>query len=201
MRLKSLLFVTVIVFAISINVFAFDGQRKGFILGGGIGFGMTSHTEKYKYDGTSQEFDSESKGALMTNFKIGFAPSEQVEIYYTQLSSLFKTSEAYVREVTILNAIGGIGVTYSLNPSAPTVLFNGGLGLAMWALPFEDNPPEVWSGLGLWGGVGYEFSRHYSAQLDLAYGNPKKSQSTWYASEEWSTSALSVRLTINALAY
>jgi hypothetical protein len=201
MKLSSMLIVAVVVASMAVSAFAFDGRREGFILGGGFGLGSTSHTEKHEYPGYSYSTNGESKVGFQTNFKIGWGASQQLEIYYTQISSFFSTSSVYIRDVTILDAIGAIGASYSFKPVAPTPFITGGLGMSIWAVPFEDNPPEAWSGFGLYGGVGYEFYKHYSAELDLAYGKPKLSKSYFFGSEEWSTSAFSVRLTINALAY
>lgn len=197
MRLRNVVVVVVLVAAMSVSALAFDGQRKGFILGGGVGFGMTSFTQTVEGYGQSVTSDRENKGAFMTNFKIGWGASEQLEIYYTQKSSFFGITNALDENVTILNAVGGVGVSYSLNLSAPTPFFTGGIGLATWSLPFEDNAPDTWTGFGFYVGAGYEFARHYSGELDLVYGNPGDSQGGLDAS----SSALSVRLTINALAY
>jgi len=197
MRLWSLIVVVVLVAAMSVSVYAFDGQRKGFILGGGIGFGMTSFTQTVEGYGQSVTSDRENKGAFMTDFKIGWAPTEQIEIYYDSKVSFLGMTNALGSDVTVANGEGGIGMSYSLNMAAPTFFFTGGLGLATWSLPFEDNAPDTWVGFGLYGGVGYEFAKHYSAEFDIVYGNPSDSEFGIDAS----TSALTLKLTINALAY
>jgi len=60
----------VVVFILaSTNVFAFDGKRKGFIIGGGIGGGFLSNKTSF---GSSS--NTESEGVFLT-LKIGYAPS------------------------------------------------------------------------------------------------------------------------------
>lgn len=171
---------------------AFDGQRKGFILGGGIGFGMASYTQTVN-DETS---DRENKGAVITDFKIGFAANEQTEIYYTSKVSWFSLKNVFDETVTIANGIGAVGVSYSLKTYAPTWFLTGGLGLSSWDAPFESNS-DAWIGFGLFAGAGYEFSKHYGVEFDILYGKP----STSVGGNDASTNALAVKATINALAY
>ena len=59
-----------------------DGKRKGFILGGGTGMGLISYTYEKNYNsvyyrGSSSQ--SESKAAVLTDSKIGYAPSDLVK--------------------------------------------------------------------------------------------------------------------------
>ena len=49
------------------------------------------------------------------------------------------------------------------------------LGLSSWDTPFESGSSN-WSGFGLSGGVGYEFSPHWSVQGLLLWGIPSESE-------------------------
>jgi hypothetical protein len=176
---------------------AFDGQRKGFILGGGLGFGMTTFSQTLKSGGESYTSDNENKGALTTNFKIGFAQDEQVEFYYAAKVTWFGITNVYNDDVTVANGLSAFGMTYNLKPILPTYFITGGIALATWDLPFENPAPDTWTGLGLYAGAGYEFAKHYSVEFDLLYGNPGDSE----GGLKISSNAVSFTLTVNALAY
>jgi hypothetical protein len=175
----------------------FDGKRKGFILGGGLGFGMTSFSQTLEFGGLKETSDTENKGAFATDFKIGFASDEQLEIYYASKVTWFSITNVYDEDVIVANGLNAVGVTYNLKPTSPTYFVTGGIALATWDLPFENPAPDTWFGFGLYAGGGYEFAKHYSVELDLLYGNPGDSE----AGLKISSSALSFKLSVNALAY
>jgi hypothetical protein len=176
---------------------SFDGRRQGFILGGGLGFNITSYTQTIEGNGDSYTSDRENKGAFSTNFKIGYAPNEQTEIYYTSKVSWFGFENVLGDNVTVAFGMGGIGITHNLEPAVPTFFVTGGLGYSTWSLPLEDDPPDTWYGLGIYGGGGYEFSRHYNVEFVIAYGNPSDSE----GGVEVRTNGAVFKLTVNALAY
>ena len=71
-RIFAILLIFTVLFLGSINsVQAFDGERKGFIIGLGVGTGFTSISDWEEY-----------KFGFQTDFKIGFAPSNSLTIYY-----------------------------------------------------------------------------------------------------------------------
>ncbi|MBP2681376.1 MAG: hypothetical protein H6Q78_1239, partial [Candidatus Krumholzibacteriota bacterium] len=73
--------VAVTLFATSVH--AFDGNRKGFILGGGLGPGWTSYAQGYgdSFDGEDTSA-RETKFGLATDFKIGGGINEKIMVYY-----------------------------------------------------------------------------------------------------------------------
>ena len=64
------------------NIEAFDGKRKGFFLGVGIEPGISAYREVYYRDSHLY-----GKPSVTLNYKIGYAPSEQLLIYFTTRSS------------------------------------------------------------------------------------------------------------------
>jgi hypothetical protein len=175
---------------------AFDGQRQGFILGVGGGAGLTSYTQTIAHGGGSVTSDRENEFPLMTDFRIGYAPSDALEIYWMSKVSWFSMENAYGDDVTIANGLGGLGVTYFLQPTAPSVFLAGGVGFSSWAAPLEEGV-EAWYGLGVSAGAGYEFAPHWYIQGDVCWGNP----STEEGGDDFSTNALSVKLTLNVMGY
>jgi hypothetical protein len=189
MKLRVVTLTVVLIVLMAISAPAFDGRRKGFILGGGLGFGLTSYTFSPHYPG----MDRENKGAFMSDFKIGYAPNDQLEIYYFSKVSWISADYTPENKATVSTGVGGLGTTYSLKTVLPTFYVAGGLGFSSWSFPFEDNPPDPMSGFGIFGGAGYEFSRHLNLEFDLMYGTPSKNDVT--------VKPISVKLTLNALAY
>jgi hypothetical protein len=176
---------------------AFDGERRGFILGAGLGIGGTSFTQTAEFQGQSTTSDRINRTTFISDMKLGWGASKQVEIYYTSKLSWFEMRNANGKKVQVSDGIEGIGVTYSLRKIPPTWNLSGGMALSSWSLPFEDNPPKPWLGRGYHIGVGYEFSPHYSCEIGLIHGNPGKSED----GGEISANSTIIKFTINALAY
>jgi hypothetical protein len=190
-------FVGFILFLFTANAHAWDGQRKGFLLGFGLGPGVTSFTQKVQMGMVSTESSREDKLAVMTDFKIGFAPDNTWAIYYTSKVSWFGITNVYGNKVTVTNGLGAVAVSYWFNQQAPSPFIAGGLGFSTWSLPFEDNPPDTWIGPGLFAGGGYEFSKHVSIEGYLSWGKPKDEE----FGIEVSSNALSLMFTLNVLGY
>jgi len=176
--------------------FAFDGYRSGFILGFGLGPGITSFTQTVGAGTTSLTSDRENTFGIHTDFRIGGGINEQVQIYWISKVAWFSMDNIYGSSVTVANGMGGLGVTYYLLPQSPSWYFTGGLGFSTWALPFESNS-DTWYGLGMSGGAGYEFSPHWSVDLSFTYGNPNKD----VMGINVKTNALSIKACINVLGY
>jgi hypothetical protein len=189
------------------SAFAWDGKRKGFVLGLGAGGGLAS----YKFYSTSSGFGSngttegerESKFAFMSDFKIGYAPSNQVAIYWMSKVAWFGYSFKYRDEFinisesyTITNGIGGVAVAYYFQPEGPSPYVTAGLGLSTWDAPFEEGSNGV-SGSGFALGAGYEFSKHWSLEGNLTWGSPNEEEQ----GDELGVKTLAVRVTVNVLGY
>jgi len=207
---KSLLCVLIVITTLLLisNADAFNGKRKGFIIGGGLGpsfstFKETITIHDFFGSGTeTEESQRENKFGLRTNFKIGYAPSDLLEIYFTVKDSWFSSEvyflgESTAEDVIMASGFWGPGVTYYFKPEAPSYFITGGIGLSTLSLPFESHS-EIKFGGGLYAGAGYEFRNHFYVELDLGWGKPSSLALFGIGS---STTVLSVALTINALAY
>lgn len=174
-------------------VHAFDGNRKGFILGGGIGPVVTSYTVEVDDDFFGNyTTDRESKFGLATDFRIGGGINEKFMLYYANRVSWFGVDDEMEDGVTIAHGIGLVGLSYYLEAAAPSVYFTGTVGISSWSAPFEEDS-DTWSGFGIGGGVGYEFARHWSVEGVLTWGNP--------GDESMTVSALSFFVTVIGIAY
>ena len=138
-------------------------ERKGFIIGFGIGAGVTTHTSGFN-EFTS---DRETEVGFATDFKIGAQVSQSVQVYYLGRTNWFTPSGSDL----VAAGISALGVTYVF-PSAPEHL-SGGIGFATW-LEFNLSGGDF-AGLGLTGGVGWEFADLWLLDFAVTYGMPGES--------------------------
>lgn len=176
MNLKRCAVLVLAVVVLSAPALAFNGKRKGFILGGGVGGAYLSYNEDFGFD--------LDKFSLATNFKIGYAPSESFEIYYVNSVSWF----GYASE-TFVNGASCVGITKYMNKEGKGLFFFGGVGFAsLYALSGDSSSMN---GFGVLGGIGYDIARHWSIQGDILYTNL----------ESGMASSMSFRISINILAF
>lgn len=175
---------------------AFDGHRRGFFLGGGLGPGFTAFKQTIEEYGESASSDWETKVSFFTDIKIGYAPDERHMIYYFSDASWFGLDNMYGSTVTLANGVDGLGMTIYFQPKAPSPYVNFGIGLASWNAVSESNA-DTWYGFGIMAGAGYEFARHWSLEGTLTYGHPTKT--IW--DTKVSTDAIAFGVKIIALAY
>lgn len=150
--------------------------RKGFIIGLGGGIGMHSaptytYTYSYSYPyGYPSSTPSTSSArihtrAFLTDFKVGYAPTSQILIYYDNHVA-WTQNEQY----DILGMSGG-GVTYAFSPTSPSLLVKGAVGAAVGATVDLGNGTVGSSntGTGFSVGGGYEFARHWTVEGSVLF--------------------------------
>jgi len=148
-KLYALAFILLLAFS---NLYGFDGERKGFIFGGGIGVNFLSY--------------SQSKVAFLTNFKIGYAPSNTLEIFWISKVSWFSGSGD---DLTILG-LGAVAATFYFDNASETGWFaSGGIGYSSYGKLTGRSGSDF--GFGLFGGGGYEFAAHWSVEIDLLHSS------------------------------
>ena len=197
MRFASIICIVVLLvlaMGITNNAQAFDGERKGFLLGVGLGFGQTSFNE-YKGVGT----------AIQSNFKIGYGfPNNQTQLYYINKVSWAKRTVGHNYDGTAnkkrwVTGQSSIGVSHYLLPQAPCFYITGGIGLSasyVFSKEAGKTYEEYDTGMGFFSGVGYEFSRHWSVEVELMTGRHPNTHDNDYTDSDWT-----IRATFNALAY
>lgn len=139
-----------------------EGRRTGFIIGLGVGVGRL---------GISEGDFSESKIGLATDFRLGAQVNPRLQIYY--LSKVVFTGgeiEALSQADVVMSSVTGVGITYLFSPQAH---LSGGMGIGAWTELSSDGDFEQSFGLGLTGGVGYEFADHWILDVGLSYLRPE----------------------------
>jgi hypothetical protein len=141
-----------------------SAERKGFLIG--IGAGPALHrragfTVRNSAGTAIFSTPATSSFAVVTDFKIGYAPSDQILLYYVNKAA-FTQDDSY-------DAVGlsGVGVTYMLRPTTPSAFFTGSIGAGAGRDLIETSDPE--SGMGFSFGAGFEFARHWSFDGDVVF--------------------------------
>jgi len=191
--------IAVFVFGFAAPGFAFDKVRKGFILGFGLGPGYDMYTETRDSSGTEVKKFDESKISFFSDFKIGYAPSNQLMVYWMSKAAWFGVDSTTIddeqEDVMTLGGVGGLGATYFFNPQAPSFFVSAGVGFASWSLPFEGTDP--WVGLGAAGSIGYEFSPNWMIEASVLWGKPDDETDDY----KHEVDNMAIGLTINVLGY
>ena len=187
-RLRALSSICLLVVLFASRSFAFDGERRGFILGFGLGFGQTAGV------------NNDKKIGVITDFKIGHGFSNTTQIYWTAKSSFFTADDYSGRSRTYLSGCGAIGVSQFLNQRAPSAYFAGGIGYSSFGkLESDYGDPDYNLGIGFFSGFGYEFSPHWSLEIDLIAGSPSIARYGYYTDVH--LSIWTIKVSVNTLAY
>lgn len=168
-RILALAFVLTLLGAVEAH--AFDGHRKGFVLGFGAGPGYLDFSQGI-----------ESSFGVQTDFKIGVGLNEQNLLHYTG-----KQIWHVENDITYTEALPMIGLTHYMKPEAPSPFVSGGAGLGFLAT-FEDDIGGD-AGPATYLSAGYEFARHWNVELGVAV--------TWVEGARFYNASL----TLNVLGY
>ncbi|HUV06692.1 MAG TPA: hypothetical protein VMX75_03115 [Spirochaetia bacterium] len=177
---------------------AFDNKRSGFIIGGLGGVALVNWNQSI--DGIQSESMNDFAVHLDLRLGGGFQ-GDKFMLYYWQMMNFLSMTNWLGIDVAMISSNGGAGLTYYFLPTSPSFYVNAGVGASIWAAA-SDDPSDYWYGLGLMGGVGYEFSRHWSMELGIMWGNPSIEAIDFsFNSHKLQTNALAVSLSLIGIAY
>jgi hypothetical protein len=125
-------------------------QRRGFIIGGGVGPGVRFG-------------DPETKFGATTDFKIGAMIGQSVQLYYRNSANFTGSGAGYDLEAS---GVGGLGATYQMQSG---FRINGLVGLAS-RLGISGSDVNGDNGFGAAVGFGYEFAKYWVINLDGNWG-------------------------------
>lgn len=156
---------TILVAMVS-TVEAFDGTRKGFVLGGGLGI---SPTATIKTDPVSTPFGTfkidESNSGFGLNFIIGYAWDEHNMIVY-EGNVVGYTLGSGITKVDVYQGFNGASWYHYFGPVGKSGFINAGLG----AYVFNVDDADADMGGAIQIGGGYEFARHWQFSGTLGFG-------------------------------
>jgi len=142
---------------VAIPASAAPGERKGFFFGLGVGYGQTSW-------GTNH-------GGVVGNLKVGYAPTNQVLIMFQSAGTYFKGNDGDLRD----DGMGSVGVQIYFTKTS------GRGGYAIASVGYHNlikfDPATNNFGIGIRGGVGYEFVKHWTVEAFVQHGFNTKVQS------------------------
>lgn len=176
----------------------YDYQREGFLLGAGLGVGQTSYKQELTISGSGTATSpTEYQLGIITDFKIGYAPEKTWAVYFTNKVSWFEMINVMDESVIIASGLSALAFQNWFKPKAPSPFITLGIGMSSWGAFFDENFDQTWTGLGIFAGGGYEFSRGWSLEAYWIWGEAKDSVSGISAKSETNT----FMFTLNVLGY
>lgn len=181
------------------SVLAFDGTRKGFILGFGLGTAVDLVDQTTTFPatgGANSTYKSDNtEFGLGSDFRIGGGINDQFLLYYVNRVAWIDFENYAGQSSLYLNSYGGLGATWYVQPAAPSFFFSGLVG---WTgMSAFDGDGESLVGFGAGAGVGYEFVPHWSVEASVHFGSPSDD----VGSGEINQDAVAFLLTICSIAY
>jgi hypothetical protein len=143
----------------------FDGHRKGFVLGGGLGFApVATWSVEESFIGHTVFSEDETRAGVGINLLIGYAWDEQNMLVY-EGNAVGYSSENY--DQTVAQGFDGGAWYHYFGRPGKSAFTAGGLGLYGFNMEESDNHN---SGFGMLLGGGYEFARHWQVGGYLSFG-------------------------------
>lgn len=153
---KNLVLVACLVVIIALDASAFDGKRKGFTLGFGVGAGAANIEKISSY----REYKDSIYG-ICTDLTLGWGVSDKVIIHYAGRQQFFFDENGW------FVGFPGLGISFFVEQQAPSVLIMVGAG-GFAGVGIESvglGSAHSVGGVGPYFGIGYEWSRHFAAEF------------------------------------
>jgi len=158
MNKAAILFIIASFFAATNNAYAFDGKRKGFQLGLGIG----AHETELTYNNGFAPASIEAEQKVAVSLLVGYGFSNRITGFIGGKGGTILIND---REASL--AIGGIGASLHLTEVSPSLYLTGLVGTATLAVDGELEEHHD-SGDGWVAGIGYELAEHLHLELSHA---------------------------------
>jgi hypothetical protein len=165
---RSAVFGAVLVLLVATGARAFDGQRKGFVLGGGVGFApLASWQADIPVFNATVPAD-EQKSGFGVQFIIGGAFDERNMLVYEGQVVGYNSD---IAGWSVVQGFNGAAWYHYYGSTGRSFFTTVGLGLYYFKVEdFAGNDP----GGALLLGIGFEFAKHWQLGLSLAVG-----RTTW----------------------
>lgn len=170
---------------------AFDGEREGLVLGGGVGAALSFVAQ----DVDEQRFDDFTRPGAALDLRIGWGFSEAVVVFGSFRGSWIRYDTRNLRGSDVVHGTLGVGMTQHLDRGRSDWYSTGHLGLAFFELLEED--VETLTGFGFGGGMGREWRSGLAVEALAGW----ESTSTDIDQVEFGISTISLRLQLVATAY
>jgi len=166
MKMRTIILTAMILGLVS-SAFGFNGLRKGFVLGGGLGFAPTSSWKGDVIDASTLQIvkADESKAGVGLNFIIGYAWDEQNMIVYEGNVTGWKSD--LFGDQSISQGYNGAAWYHYFGTPGRSAFTTAGLGF--YVFDVENYDANDLGGAILLG-AGYEFARHWQIGGYLGFG-------------------------------
>jgi hypothetical protein len=167
---KHSLLVMVAMVLLAAQTFAFDGQRHGFVLGGGLGFAPISRwslaDNQYTFGGKA----SESRPGVGINLMIGYAFDDQNMLVYEGNATGYSSK---LNDKIATQGMDSFSWYHYFGPTGKSAFTTAGIGLYSFDV---ENAGDFSNGLGFLLGGGYEFARHWQVGAYLGFGRTSQAE-------------------------
>ena len=144
--------------------------------------------------------DNGTNLGLHIDFRIGGGfKGDKFMLYFWSVCNWFSIENYYDPEdpdnpedQLIINGIWGLGVSYYFKPTSPSLYINAGIGFSKWE-------GTLILGVGVMGGIGYEFTRHWSVEFGVMWCNDIQDFAIQFESSY--VDSLAISLSIIGIAY
>jgi hypothetical protein len=149
---------------------AWDGDRRGFLLGFGLGPALELVETKTAFDGENASTGHlRSNFALLTDARIGYGINSRSLLFLSDFANWKKPGETIITLNSLL-----LEYNYFFRNQAPSFYMSLAGGYSWWLYPFDSYFNQHYSGNGFSASIGggYEFAKHISVKLDLSESLP-----------------------------
>ncbi|MEW6050209.1 MAG: hypothetical protein AB1644_04005 [Candidatus Zixiibacteriota bacterium] len=147
--------------------FAFNGQRRGFVLGGGAGIAATSKWKVEVPIWNATVGVDESAAGVAFQFIIGGAFDDNNMLVYEGNAAMYNSD---FFDESVGQAFNGAAWYHYFGAVGKSAFSTVGLGLQYFKVgDFDATDP----GIALLLGGGYEFARHWQAGVYISFGKTK----------------------------
>jgi hypothetical protein len=166
---KSILITVILVIALGSQLYAFDGYRKGFVIGGGLGFAPVGRWSLVDAPSDPGVKTSESRPGISANFQVGYAFDEFNMLVFDADATGYNSK---VNDKSSSQGTEAFSWYHYFGPAGKALYTKAGLGIySFWV----DGSGDFSSGLGFVVGGGYEFAPHWQVGANLGFGRTSKS--------------------------
>jgi len=161
---------------------ALDNNRKGITLGIGIGksdltFDLEQTNLPVPYNDINLARRRSNLNNMATNFKIGYGINNHFLLYWNSRVSWFGEGPLYSslndesnnKITSFITGVAGLGFSWYFQDTVPSPFICGTVGYSNVG---NRDAGKNRTGFGLGFGAGYEFSRHWNAELAFNLGAP-----------------------------
>ncbi len=169
--MRKILFISAMILFLCVSSFgmAFDNHRQGFIIGGLGGIALNTWTVFEPAEPDDVKVDHGANITLHFDLRIGGGfKGDKFMLYDWFVVDLvvgekydYVGNNGYGELYSYLTIIifEGPGVSYYFKPTSPSLYIKSGIGIGMWDF--------ISLGVGAMGGIGYEFTRHWSVECGV----------------------------------